>query len=258
MKRYDRKGSANGTEILIHPVSQNHMNDQPSPVMRRWRSAWLILAALLILVALAWSGWLQAAWRMLNADTIAEVAAYVRGFGLWAPLISLLLMLLQSVIAPLPGSVVAAANGVIFGIWWGTLLSWAGGMLGATASFWLARRLGQAVVERWFSRVHLERIEVIGEAQGFWLVLLARLTPLVSFDLISYLAGLSAISFGRFMLATAIGMLPGTFVWTALGHDLALAQTTTWRLSLLALFAVVAALAGRWWRRHLAQAKVDQ
>jgi uncharacterized membrane protein YdjX (TVP38/TMEM64 family) len=226
------------------------MNDQLSPATRRWPSVFLVLLILAILAVLAGMGWLQAAWRALNAESIAGVAAYVRGFGLWAPLISLLLMLLQSVIAPLPGSIVAAANGVIFGVWLGTLLSWAGGMLGATASFWLARLLGQAAVERWFSRAHLERIEAIGEAHGFWLVLLARLTPLVSFDLISYLAGLSAISFGRFMLATAIGMLPGTFAWTALGHDLAQAQTTTWRLSLLAVFAVVAALAGRWWRRY--------
>ena len=236
------------------------MNDQSSPappLTRRRPTAWavlLIVAALLILATLAWTGWLQAAWRALNADSIAGVAAYVRGFGLWAPVISLLLMLLQAVIAPLPGSIVAAANGVIFGVWWGTLLSWVGGLLGATADFWLARLLGQRVVERWFSRARLERIEAIGESQGFWLVLLARLTPLVSFDLISYLAGLSAISFGRFMLATAIGMLPGTFAWTALGHDLALAQTTTWRLSLLALFAVVAALAGRWWRQRVARA----
>lgn len=219
----------------------------------RTRATWLALlglAALLGLVALLRPDWLRAVWGALNAESIAAVAAYVRGFGLWAPAISLLLMLLQAVIAPLPGSIVAAVNGIVFGIWWGTLLSWAGGLLGATASFWLARLLGQRIVQRWFGSRRLERIDAIGEAQGFWLILVARLTPLVSFDLISYLSGLSAIGYPRFMLATAVGMLPGTFAWTALGHDLALAQTTTWRLSLLALFAVVAALAGRWWQRR--------
>ena len=221
------------------------------------RRLWPIIALLLLLLTvLLRPEWWAAAWRALNVDRVADVAAYVRGFGLWAPAISLALMLLQSVIAPLPGSLVAAANGVIFGVWWGTLLSWVGGMLGATASFWLARWLGQDLVARWFGRAHLDRLEQIGAAQGFWLILIARLTPLVSFDLISYLAGLSQISFGRFMLATAIGMLPGTYAWTALGHDLALAQTTTWRLSLLALFAIVAALAGRFWRRRFARASI--
>jgi uncharacterized membrane protein YdjX (TVP38/TMEM64 family) len=232
------------------------MNGDRTASQSRARAGWPIWLALVLtlaLVALLRPDWLRAAWGALNADSIAAVAAYLRGFGLWAPAISLLLMLLQSVIAPLPGSIIAAVNGVVFGVWWGTLLSWAGGLLGATASFWLARKLGQGIVQRWFGSQRLERVDAIGEVQGFWLILLARLTPLVSFDLISYLSGLSSIGYLRFMLATAVGMLPGTFAWTALGHDLALAQTTTWRLSLLGLFAVVAALAGRWWQRRMAR-----
>ncbi|HEU5100315.1 MAG TPA: TVP38/TMEM64 family protein [Roseiflexaceae bacterium] len=228
------------------------MNDERIPLQSRTRAAWpaALAFALLGLAALLRPDWLRAAWGALNTESIAGVVAHVRGFGLWAPAISLLLMLLQSVVAPLPGSIVAAMNGVVFGIWWGTLLSWTGGLLGATASFWLARLLGQSIVQRWFGSQRLQRVDAIGEGLGFWLILVARLTPLVSFDLISYVSGLSSIGYARFMLATAVGMLPGTFAWTALGHDLAMAQTTTWRLSLLGLFAVVAALAGHWWQRR--------
>lgn len=216
----------------------------------------LVPIAIVLLLALAvWlrPGWWATALGALDTSSIASIAAYIRGFGLWAPAISLLLMVLQSVIAPLPGSLVAATNGVVFGVWWGTLLSWAGGLLGATASFWLARLLGHGLVARWFGRGRLEQIDQLGARHGFGVVLIARLTPLVSFDFISYLAGLSGISFGRFMLATALGMLPGTFAWTALGHDVLLAQTTTWRLSLFALCAAIAALAGVWWRRRIAR-----
>jgi uncharacterized membrane protein YdjX (TVP38/TMEM64 family) len=126
-------------------------------------------------------------------------------------------------------------------------------MLGASAAFWLARLFGHALVARAIGQGTIERLDQFGAERGFWVVLIARLTPIVSFDLISYLAGLSSIGFGRFMLATAVGMLPGTFAWTALGHDLLLAETTTWRVSLFALFAVVATLAGLWWRRRLAR-----
>ena len=219
------------------------------------RRAWIIAGLLgFVLSAVLLPSWWQAAWRALNSESIAALAEYVRGFGLWAPAISLLLMLLQSVIAPLPGSIIAATNGVVFGIWWGTLLSWSGGLLGATVSFWLSRSLGQRAVARSLSQRQRDRLEQLSARNGFWAILIARLTPLVSFDLISYLAGLSSIGFGRFMLATAIGMLPGTFAWTALGHDLLLAQTTSWRISLLALFAVVATLAGLWWRRRVGAA----
>src|SRR3712207_6735532 len=101
----------------------------------------LMRRVLLIAIALAFAllllllnpAWVALLWRMFSVESMAEVAAYLRGFGAWTPVISILLMILQAVIAPLPGSLVASANGIVFGIWWGTLLSWAGGILGGTA-----------------------------------------------------------------------------------------------------------------------------
>jgi uncharacterized membrane protein YdjX (TVP38/TMEM64 family) len=82
-------------------------------------------------------------------------------------------------------------------------------------------------------------------------VLMARLTPIISLDAIGYLAGLSQMRFGSYMLANAIGIAPGMAAYTILGHDLALAQTVTWRASLILLGGFIAFLAGRWWlRRH--------
>lgn len=212
--------------------------------MRRW--IWAALAAIALALLLG-RDWVAAIWQAFSVESMNEVTAYLRGFGVWTPLMSLLLMVFQSVIAPLPGSMVAAANGIVFGIWWGTLLSWVGGMLGAAVSFGLARWLGQDAVARLVGRARLDRANELSKRDGFWIVLAARLMPLVSFDFVSYLAGLSQMRFSQFLLATAVGMLPGTFAWTAIGHDLAQAQTSTWRLSFLALFAVAALLGGRWW-----------
>ncbi len=210
----------------------------------------LALLALALSIFLVRPDWLAGLGRAFSAASIAEVAAYLRGFGAWTPAISILLMVTQSVIAPLPGSLVAAANGVVFGIWWGTLLSWTGGMLGGSINFWLARRLGRGAVARLAGGARLDQADQLSATDGFWLVLVARLIPLISFDFISYLAGLSRMRYTHFLLATAVGMLPGTWAWTALGHDLALAQTSTWRLSLIGLFAAVACLGGRWWLRR--------
>jgi uncharacterized membrane protein YdjX (TVP38/TMEM64 family) len=207
------------------------------------------VALVVVLALLARPEWAAALFRTFSAESIAEVAAYLRGFGAWTPVVSLLLMVLQAVIAPLPGSLVAAANGVVFGVWWGTLLSWAGGILGGTTSFWLARWLGRGAVAR-LAGGRLDRADQLSQADGFWIVLVARLIPLISFDFISYLAGLSRMRYIHFLLATTVGMLPGTWAWTALGHDLALAQVSTWRLSLIGLFMIVACLGGRWWLRR--------
>jgi uncharacterized membrane protein YdjX (TVP38/TMEM64 family) len=62
----------------------------------------------------------------------------------------------------------------------------------------------------------------------------------------------------HFLLATVIGMLPSMFAWTAIGHDLAMAQTSTWRLSLIGLLMVGTYLIGRWWmRRNREQWKLE-
>ncbi|GAB4197080.1 MAG: hypothetical protein OHK0022_15120 [Roseiflexaceae bacterium] len=217
----------------------------------RTRPRWLLLIPLLLLgavLALLWlrPGLLDGLGQVLSAESIATLAAYLRGFGAWTPLASVGLMVAASVVAPLPGSLLVAANGVVFGLWWGALISWTGGLLGATASFWIARLLGQPAVARLAGAAPPGWLERVGRADGFWVLLAARLVPVISFDLISYVAGLSSMRYPRFLLATAVGMLPGTLAWTALGYDLLLAREATWRLGLVALLAVAGLLIGRW------------
>lgn len=217
--------------------------------MRRVLIVAVAFAFALLLLVLN-PAWVEVLWRMFSVESMTEVAAYLRSFGAWTPVISILLMILQAVISPLPGSLVASANGIVFGIWWGTLLSWVGGILGGTASFWLARWLGQGAVARLAGGKRLDQANRLSEAEGFWIILIARLVPLISFDWISYLAGVSRMRYTHFLLATAVGMLPGTFAWTALGHDLVMARDSTWRISLIGIFMVLACLAGRWWMRR--------
>lgn len=191
--------------------------------------------------------WFAAAWQALSTDSISVAAAELRAFGPWAVVVSLVLMVAQSVIAPLPGSLLAAANGVVFGVWWGTLLSYAGGMLGAAASFGLARWIGRSAVERRLTPQQLAQVNKLSDAHGFWVVLVARVTPIISLDLIGYLAGLSRMSFRRYMLANAIGVAPGMWAYTVLGHDLALARGSAERAALILLAGLVLFLVGRWW-----------
>ncbi len=217
-----------------------------------------VAIAVVGLLGLTRRDWLEWLWRVYTTDSMTQLASYLRSFGIWTPLMSLVLMILQSVIAPLPGSVVAAANGIVFGIWWGTVLSWTGGMLGGTINFWLARWFGQRFVARFFSTDRLAKANELSQRDGFWIVLVARLVPVMSFDFISYLAGLSSISFAQYSLATAIGMIPGSFAWATLGHDVGLAEFSAWRISLVALIFVGGILGGRWWMaRHRSRLGVD-
>lgn len=165
-------------------------------------------------------------WVSTGIDVIARgdvtyVRDYLRGFGAWAPVVSSALMILQSVVAPLPAFVITFSNGLLFGWVWGALLSWSSAMAGAALCFWLARTLGRPAVERLAGgSTALEVSDLFFKRYGDRSVLIARLLPFVSFDIISYGAGLTPIGFWRFFIATGIGQLPATLIYSYLGQNL--------------------------------------
>ncbi|MEM8530780.1 MAG: TVP38/TMEM64 family protein [Chloroflexota bacterium] len=196
--------------------------------------------------------WFPLVQQMFSAASMNAMADYLRGFGLWTLVVSLIMMILQAVIAPLPSTLIIGANGVIFGVWQGVLLSWFGVLAGASMSYWLARWLGREFIIRWLGTKHMQQVDQMSERDGFWIVLMARLIPIISLDVISYLAGLSRMEYWRFIIASAIGMLPSVIVYTIIAHDLALAQLSIWRISILGILAIVVYISWRWWqwRQH--------
>lgn len=111
------------------------------------------------------------------------------------------------------GLVLTLAGGAIFGFWWGALLNTIGANLGATAAFWVARTLGREGVRALVGN-RLAGLDRLAEAQGFVWLLRLRLIPIVPFNLLNFGAGLTAMPWRRYAAATAIGVLPGTLVYT--------------------------------------------
>ncbi|MFZ3591552.1 TVP38/TMEM64 family protein [Bacillus sp. DJP31] len=160
-------------------------------------------------------------YAFFTQTSLSEMANFIRSMGILAPVFSILLMVFQSIAAPIPSFLITGANGMVFGYVWGSLLSWFGAMLGALVSYYLAKKFGFKFVEKRFKGNKLNTIlNKITGPYGFMFILLTRLIPLISFDLISFLAGLSGIKLRTFLLATGIGMIPGTIAYTVVGHDL--------------------------------------
>ena len=171
---------------------------------------------------------------------LEKLKEYLRSFGIWAPLVSALIMILQSVIAPLPGLVVTLTNGLLFGAFWGTLLSWSSSMAGAVVCFYIARMLGRPAVERLVNKKALGRVDHFFERYGNNSVLMARLLPVVSFHAVSYAAGLTPITFWGFFWASAIGELPATIVYSWVGQNLSnIGKVGLWAFVSLAALLVL-------------------
>ena len=150
----------------------------------------------------------------MNLDMIKE---YILSFGIWEPITSFLLMVLQSVIAPIPAFLITLSNAAIFGWVKGAILSWSSAMAGAALCFYIARGLGRDAVEKLTSKFALKDIDGFFEKYGKHTILIARLLPFISFDLVSYAAGLTSMNFWSFFIATGIGQLPATIVYSYVG-----------------------------------------
>lgn len=178
------------------------------------------------------------ATSVLMSGDIAAVRDYILSYGAWAPVVSAGLMVLQALLAFLPSFILTFANGLAFGALWGGLLSLFSAALAAGISFGISHALGRTVVEAMVGKQSLGAADSWFERYGAYAVLVARLIPVVSFDAISYAAGLTRMGFLRFLLATTVGMAPATFVYSYLGQ-----RAPQYINVLLVVFGIVIAVA---------------
>ncbi len=180
---------------------------------------------------------INSAVSMLKTVDVESAREYILSFGVLAPAVSFMLMVLQSLIAPLPAFILTFANAGLFGWVNGAILSWSSAMAGAALCFFLARYLGRDFVEKLTSKSAVEKVDEFFKEYGKYTILVCRLLPFISFDIVSYAAGLTSMGFWPFFLATGVGQLPATIVYSYIGGMLT-GSVKTFVVGLLMLFAV--------------------
>ncbi len=220
---------------------------------RFWNTLWFKIIIVLIPLALyllvpSVNTALKKAVFILSMVNIPAARGYILSFGIWAPIVSFFLMVFQSLAAPLPAFVITFANAGIFGWVKGAILSWSSAMAGAALCYAIARLYGRRVVEKFTTRSALNEVDVFFERYGKWAVLVARLLPFVSFDIVSYAAGLTGMGFWEFFWATGLGQLPATIIYSYVGEMLTGSVRTlvSGLLILFALSAVIIAVRQIW------------
>lgn len=180
----------------------------------------LIACVLVYLFVPAINSGINDAIGVLSQLDIKKVAEYIRGYGAWAVIVSFALMVLQSIVAPIPAFFITLANSMIWGWWKGAILSWSSAMAGAALCFYIARVLGRDVVKKFATEGALKSVEKFFDRFGKQAIMICRLLPFVPFDPVSYAAGLTPMSFWSFFVATGIGQLPATVVYSYFGGQL--------------------------------------
>lgn len=163
-------------------------------------------------------------WQFVDSNMLDifsneyKIKEWIKQLGLFGPLVIVLLIAMAIVISPIPSAPVALVSGAVYGHTLGTIYVVIGAVTGAIVAFMIARKLGYDYVNKKIS-MHLP-VKLVGSQNTLMLIIfLTRLAPFISFDIISYAAGLTQLTFFRFILASFFGILPISFLLAHLGSE---------------------------------------
>jgi len=195
----------------------------------------------------------QTAYGMIQQGDIAALAEYLRSFGGWSVGITLALFVAMTFTIVFPFMILSGAAGIMYGLFWGTIISWVGEVAGALFMFGVARYFFRQAVAGWIAKSrYLQQVDDYSAENGFKALLVARLLPLAPSGIITAIAAISRMGFRDFFLATLIGKLPPVVIKVLLGHDLAFASENMTRLVVVTVL-VVGIYAVLWWYKRKRQ-----
>jgi uncharacterized membrane protein YdjX (TVP38/TMEM64 family) len=220
---------------------------------RPWRIVGLVAALVAVIAAV----------RLLPVvEVLTAFQGRVAGLGAWGMVLYALVYVLAALLF-VPGSVLTIGAGLVFGFWRGALVVSAASTSAAALAFLIARHLARPAVERWAKgNDRFGAVDRAIEKKGALVVLLLRLSPVVPFNLSNYLFGLTPVRFRSYVLASWIGMMPGTALYVYLGSaGRAVGEKRTpaeWALLAAGIVATAAVtiLVGRVANRELTKAAV--
>jgi uncharacterized membrane protein YdjX (TVP38/TMEM64 family) len=141
-----------------------------------------------------------------------QLRLYVESWGAWAPAVFVFIQALQVVLAPIPGELSGAVGGFIFGALPNVVYSTIGLTIGSLLAFTTARIVGLPLVKLFVSNETLERFHFLTERRGTFLALVLFTIPGFPKDVLSYILGISPMTFVPFAVVSTAGRLPGTIL----------------------------------------------
>lgn len=208
---------------------------------------WLFIILLFGAIYLWQPEFFQHSYSILKHGDIIALAEYLGSFGSWSVLVTIILFIVMTFTIVFPFMILSGATGIIYGLFFGTIISWTGEVIGAVVMFVFSRYFFRQFVKGWITKSsYLKQVDDYSAANGFKALLIARLLPLAPSGIITAVAAISRISFKDFFLATLIGKLPPVIIKVLLGHDVVFAGENMTRL-LVVIFVVIAVYIGLWW-----------
>lgn len=176
-----------------------------------------------------------------------DVRGFILGYGVFSPIAYFILKFLQVMFPVIPGQVMETISGYLFGAVFGAIYSYTASVLASLLLFKIARKYGLRITKMFVCEKDLQHLRSFIMKKGAAGIIVARLVPFFPTDAINFVAGISKISYKKFIIGTLIGSAPGIIIFSLFGSRLAL-QTID--LELIVLMLIISALGVLYIFRH--------
>ncbi len=223
---------------------------------RRFR---LILLALLVLslasIHLIAPGFYPTILTLTKNRDLDGLIVYLQSFGVWAVFVSFFIDVIINIVGFLPSIFISTANGLIFGLFWGTVISWLAETTGVVISFWamrvLFRTMAMHVIEK--SRM----LSKLDQYKSWKAVAIARAIPYMPNGLVTAMSALSSMPFEWHLFGSLVGKLPSVALEVCLGHDIVRMEQHAVRLTIIIVLVTVI-YSAVWWCSRRKKKKEEQ
>ena len=179
-------------------------------------------------------------WHLATSGSMEEVAEYIQSFGPMAMLVSMVLDIFVNAVGFLPSIFISTANGLVFDMWPGIIISWLAETIGVVISFYIMRYFLRDTADKLIAKsTVLMKVDDFSGKNGFVVMLFARSLPYFPSGVITALGAISKIRPRDYILANLIGKFPSTALEVAIGTDIVNFQENMGRLGIIVLVAGV-------------------
>jgi uncharacterized membrane protein YdjX (TVP38/TMEM64 family) len=199
-------------KVILKKISETHGNVRNVYYKYKNILLLLILALSIVLAVIIYNS------LSITFQSSQDLKDFVTGFGVLAPVVVILIMLVELIFVPLPASVIAITNGYTFGIMQGWLYSYIAYIIAAIIAFFLSRKFGQPLIERIVHKEMLEKYDCFLKRKGRYALWFAYIFPFFPNVILSFVIGLSRIRFRNFILYPLIGYIPNLLILNYIGN----------------------------------------
>ena len=216
-------------------------------------AAALLIVLLFVVIHIIAPEFLPEVFELLKSGDIKDTAEYIKSYGELAVVFSFLLTLFVNALGFPPAIIFSTANTLIFGIFWGIVISVVAETVGVTISFLLLRFFFRDTAQNLIKKSRfLSSVDKYSSKKGFVVMLIARMVPYIPSGVLNAVGALSSLSLRDYVLSAFIGKFPSTGIEAIIGHDAIVQQEDSTRIIVVVILAIILIVGALWYeRKHL-------